>query len=81
MANKLYSMEDVKKNCENNQTWVVINNSIYNVTEFLNEVREYVISFVVSNNFVVSFENIFLYAYSHYHKITSNFQICFVFEG
>lgn len=37
MANKLYSMEDVKKNCENNQTWVVINNSIYNVTEFLNE--------------------------------------------
>ena len=25
MANKLYSMEDVKKNCENNQTWVVIN--------------------------------------------------------
>lgn len=37
MATKLYSMEEVKKNCENNHTWIVINNAIYNVTEFLNE--------------------------------------------
>lgn len=39
MAKKLYSMQEVKKNCENNETWIVINNSIYNVTDFLNEVR------------------------------------------
>lgn len=37
MANKLYSLHEIKKNCENDQTWVVINNSVYNVTDFLNE--------------------------------------------
>lgn len=40
---KLYSLKQVKENngnsTEGHNVWIVVNNSVYNVTEFLNEVR------------------------------------------
>lgn len=32
-----YKLEEVKKNNDSQNTWIVIHNSVYNVTEFLNE--------------------------------------------
>ncbi|XP_018318601.1 cytochrome b5 [Agrilus planipennis] len=37
MANKEYSFQEVKKHNNNQSTWVVIHNTVYDVTPFLNE--------------------------------------------
>ncbi|XP_075227917.1 cytochrome b5 isoform X2 [Lycorma delicatula] len=33
----LYRLEEVKKNNDSKNTWIIIHNSVYNVTDFLNE--------------------------------------------
>lgn len=35
------SFEEIKKHNDRNSTWLVINNDVYDVTEFLNEVRKF----------------------------------------
>ncbi|KAF2898836.1 hypothetical protein ILUMI_07341 [Ignelater luminosus] len=37
MATKQYTREEVKKHNDNQSTWIVIHNNIYDVTPFLNE--------------------------------------------
>jgi len=37
MASQLYRREEVAKNNNSQGAWIVIHNSVYNVTEFLNE--------------------------------------------
>lgn len=40
MATKMYTYEEIKKQSDSdNATLIVINDSVYNVTDFLNEVR------------------------------------------
>lgn len=34
------SFEEIKKHNDRNSTWLVINNDVYDVTEFLNEVSQ-----------------------------------------
>uniref|UniRef100_A0A0A9WVI7 Cytochrome b5 n=2 Tax=Lygus hesperus TaxID=30085 RepID=A0A0A9WVI7_LYGHE len=34
---KIFRLEEVKQNKNSKSTWVIIHNSVYNVTEFLNE--------------------------------------------
>ena len=38
MASELYRREEVAKKNSNQGAWIIIHNSVYNVTEFLNEV-------------------------------------------
>jgi hypothetical protein len=38
MASQLYSREEVAKKHNSEGAWIVIHNSVYDVTEFLNEV-------------------------------------------
>lgn len=38
MADKQYTYEEVKKHLDNQSSWIVIHNSVYDVTAFLNEV-------------------------------------------
>ncbi|XP_014279272.1 cytochrome b5 isoform X2 [Halyomorpha halys] len=33
----IFRLEEVKNKCDSKNTWIVIHNSVYNVTEFLNE--------------------------------------------
>ncbi|CAH1389897.1 unnamed protein product [Nezara viridula] len=33
----IYRLEEVRNKCDSKNTWIVIHNSVYNVTEFLNE--------------------------------------------
>lgn len=35
--NTIFRLEEVKSKCDSKNTWIVIHNSVYNVTEFLNE--------------------------------------------
>ncbi|KAF4513872.1 UNVERIFIED_CONTAM: hypothetical protein B566_EDAN017208 [Ephemera danica] len=37
MAEKTFSMKEVEKNNDSKKTWLVIHNSVYDVTSFLNE--------------------------------------------
>ncbi|XP_063908761.1 cytochrome b5 [Zophobas morio] len=37
MSTKQYSLEEVKKHNDNQSTWIVIHNNVYDVTVFLNE--------------------------------------------
>jgi hypothetical protein len=38
MATQLHKRKDVEKKNNSDGAWIVIHNSVYNVTEFLNEV-------------------------------------------
>ena len=40
MANQLYRRAEVAKKNNSQGAWIVIHNSVYNVTEFLNEVSK-----------------------------------------
>lgn len=44
MATKMFTYEEIKKQSDSdNATLIVIHNSVYNVTAFLNEVRLWII--------------------------------------
>lgn len=38
---KLYSREEISKHNSNKNTWLIIHNNVYDVSEFLNEVSRY----------------------------------------
>jgi len=40
MASQLYTREEIAKKNNSQGAWIVIHNSVYNVTEFLNEVSK-----------------------------------------
>jgi len=39
MSVKTFTREEVAKNNDANSTWIIIDNSVYDVTKFLNEVK------------------------------------------
>lgn len=54
---KQYKREDVKKHNDNQSSWIVIHNNIYDVTAFLNEVGKYLrLGMVQFSNLVLQIE-------------------------
>lgn len=48
-STKLFTLAEVEKHNTNRSTWLCIHNSVYDVTEFLNEVR-FILYFFVQIN-------------------------------
>lgn len=53
--NKLFSRKEVEQRKNSKETWIIIHNNVYDVTEFLNEVNN--IS-PHSNYFIYSYPNL-----------------------
>lgn len=62
-STKLFTLAEVEKHNTNRSTWLCIHNSVYDVTEFLNEVR-FILYFICTNQseFKVQLRNSFIWS-------------------
>lgn len=50
MAAKQFTLAEVKKHIDSTSSWIVIHNNVYDVTEFLNEVIIYALTYIFYNH-------------------------------